>query len=387
MTTWESFELDRIRAHLAATGSGPTPGGVAAALRSERRLTSDACVLDAYQALQHDSHGVGLLEPLLALDGVTDVLVNGPHQVYVDTGVGLRRTDVRFRDDEDVRRLAQRLAAGAGRRLDDSCPYVDVRLADGTRFHAVLAPVASPGTCLSLRVPARRVLTVDELVEAGSVPPFGATLLRDLTAARLAFVVSGGTGSGKTTLLNTLLSLVPTHERIVVVEDAAELRPSHPHAVSLESRQPNVEGVGEISLRTLVRQALRMRPDRLVVGEVRGAEVVDLLAAMNTGHEGSASTVHANSAADVPARIESLGVAAGLSRSAVHAQLASALDVVLHLRRGPDGLRHLDELGVLVRDRDGHVHVKTAARFRPGRGVELGEGADRWDELLAGSRA
>ncbi len=297
-------------------------------------------------------------------------------------GRGLERTGVTFADDDAVRRLAQRLASSAGRRLDDASPYVDVRLRDGTRFHAVLSPLSRPGTCLSLRVPARRAMTLDELVVAGSTTAAGAALLLDLVRARLAFLISGGTGSGKTTLLAALLSYVDERERVVLVEDASELRPRHPHVVSLEARQANVEGVGEIGLRELVRQALRMRPDRLVVGEVRGAEVVDLLAAMNTGHEGGCGTVHANSAQDVPARLEALGVAAGLPRDAVQAQLASALQAVVHLRRDHAGVRRIDELAVVRRDPAGLVTVETAIRFSASGHPVAGPGADELERLL-----
>jgi pilus assembly protein CpaF len=308
--------------------------------------------------------------------------VNGAREVYLDDGSGLRRTSTTFADEASVRRLAQRLAAVAGRRLDDASPYVDVRLPDGTRFHAVLSPPAQPGTCLSLRIPARRSLTLDELVRRGLTSDEGAELLRDMVGARLAFVVSGGTGSGKTTLLGSLLSIVPASERVVIVEDSAELRPLHPHVVSLEARPANVEGQGEISLRDLVRQALRMRPDRLVVGEVRGAEVIDLLAALNTGHEGGCGTIHANSACDVPARFEALGIAAGLSRTAVHAQLKAAVDVVVHLSRGADGVRRLDEIGV-VESEGAEARCVPALTFAAVDSVTTGPGARRLVDLLA----
>jgi pilus assembly protein CpaF len=383
MTTVGPEAVERVRARLAERGADATPAEVARALRADHRLTTDAAVLDVFRALRSESHGAGILDPLLSLPGITDVLVNGPDEVYVDQGDGLTRTDVTFPDDEAVRRLAQRLAAKAGRRLDDGCPCVDVRMSDGTRLHAVLAPLSRPGSCLSLRVPARERLSLDELVARRTVPERARPLLEDLVGSRLALVVTGGTGSGKTTLLNALLSLVDPTERIVVIEDAGELRPRHPHVVFLEARRANVEGAGEISLQTLVRQSLRMRPDRLVVGEVRGAEVVDLLAAMNTGHEGSCSTVHANSATDLPARFEALGVAAGLHREAVHSQLASAVDVVLHLRRGRDKVRRLDEIGVLTRDAAGFVQVVSAVRFAAGGEVTVGPGAERWDALLA----
>lgn len=276
--------VERVRARLAATGGDLAAPAVAAALRAEGGLVGDAAVLEMVERLELDAVGAGPLEQLIRRPGVTDVLVNGAAEVYVDEGDGLHRVPVTFADDEAVRRLAQRLASSAGRRLDDSAPYVDIRLRDGTRFHALLAPLARPGTCLSLRVPTRRVLDLSEIIASGMAGPDTLRVLTDLVRARIPFVISGGTGTGKTTLLGALLSLVDPDQRIVVIEDAAELRVDHPHVVSLEARPANVEGVGEVALRTLVRQALRMRPDRLVVGEVRGAEVVDLLAAMNTGH-------------------------------------------------------------------------------------------------------
>jgi pilus assembly protein CpaF len=316
------------------------------------------------------------------MEGVTDVLVNGADAVYLDRGHGLELTEVRFADDDAVRRLAQRLAGLGGRRLDDATPHVDLRLPDGTRLHAVLAPLARPGTTISLRVPRGRAFTLEELVVAGTVHPGGATLLRRVVEARLAFLVSGGTGSGKTTLLSALLGLVDPGHRLVIVEDGSELRPDHPHVVGLESRPANVEGAGEIPMRVLVRQALRMRPDRLVVGEVRGAEITDLLAAMNTGHEGGCGTLHANSAADVPARVEALAVAAGLPRSAAHSQLASAVDVVLHLGRDRDGLRRLVEIGCLERGPDGMVRAVPAVRFARHGPPEEASGAAALGDLI-----
>jgi pilus assembly protein CpaF len=341
-------------------------------------------VLAVYEALRHDVVGAGPLEPLLRQDGVTDVLVNGPDRVYVDRGAGLEVVGVRFADDEAVRRLAQRLASLGGRRLDDATPHVDVRLPDGTRLHAVLAPLSRPGTLISLRVPRARVFSLDELVGAGTVSRTGAELLRALVASRAAFLVSGGTGSGKTTLLSSLLSLVDPAERVVLVEDAAELRPDHPHVVGLEARTANVEGAGAIELRTLVRQALRMRPDRLVVGEVRGGEVVDLLAALNTGHDGGCGTLHANSAGDVPARVEALALAAGLDRAAVHSQLGSGVAAVVHLRRGRDGVRRLAEVAVPVRDAAGWVAMTSAVVLTPHGELRAGPGAERLEALLGG---
>jgi pilus assembly protein CpaF len=357
--------IDGVREHLARSGATLTPDVVARALRDQGRPVGDATVLAVHDLLRQDVVGAGPLEPLLRLAGVTDVLVNGPDAVYVDRGEGLELTSTRFADDDAVRRLAQRLAGSVGRRLDDATPYVDLRLPDGSRFHAVLAPLARPGTALSLRVPRGRVFTMEELLERGTVNADGASLLRRLVRARLAFLVSGGTGSGKTTLLSALLSLVDPAHRVVVVEDSSELRPDHPHVVGLESRPANVEGAGEVRMRVLVRQALRMRPDRLVVGEVRGDEVADLLAAMNTGHEGGCGTVHANSAADVPARIEALAMAAGMPQAAAHSQLAAAVDAVVHLARGPDGRRRLAEIALVRRRTDGSVGVEPAVTFGP----------------------
>ncbi len=376
-----------MRDRLAREPGELTPHRVALALRETGRPVGDSAVLEVYETLRRDVVGAGPLEPLLRLPGVTDVLVNGADRVYLDRGHGLELTEVRFPDEEAVRRLAQRLAALGGRRLDDATPHVDLRLADGTRCHAVLAPVARPGTLVSLRVPRSRVFTLDELVAAGSLGPAGARLLRAVVAGRLAFLVSGGTGTGKTTLLAALLSLVAPEERVVLVEDAGELRPDHPHVVALEARPPNVEGAGAIDLRTLVRQALRMRPDRLVVGEVRGGEVVDLLAALNTGHEGGCGTLHANSALDVPARVEALALAAGLGRAAAHSQLASAVDVVLHLARDPDGTRRLRQVAVPERDASGLVRMVPALELHADGTTDLGPAADRLADRLAGRLA
>jgi pilus assembly protein CpaF len=374
--------LEQVRAGLAQRGAPPTAAHVAGLVRAQGRVLGDEGILDLVDALGRESVGAGPLDALLQQPGVTDVLVNGPDRVFVDGGDGLRAAPIGFPDDDAVRRLAQRLAASGGRRLDDASPFVDVRLRDGTRLHAALAPVARPGTLLSLRVPARRVFTLDALTEAGTVSPSVARVLAGLVAARRAFLVTGGTGTGKTTLLAALLSRVAPSERLVLVEDSAELRPAHPHVVALEARPPNVEGAGEITLRDLVRQALRMRPDRLVVGEVRGAEVVDLLGALNTGHDGGCSTLHANSPADVPARLEALGVTVGLSREAVHSQVAAALHVVVHLVRGPGGVRRVGEVAVLSVGRDGRVSSMPALTHGPGGAATPGPGADRLAELL-----
>ena len=374
--------LEALRSRLAGLGRPHTPADVASALRDLGEVVTDASVRETVSELRRHSTGAGVLDVLLAEPGVSDVLVNGPREVFVDRGAGLERADVTFVDDEQVRRLAIRLAAAAGRRLDDAAPFVDGRLPDGTRLHAVLAPVAEPGTCVSLRVPARRSFALEGLVSAGSLPPDGAGVLRALVARRVPFLVSGGTGTGKSTLLSALLALVPAEERIVLVEDARELRPAHPHCVRLEGRPPNGEGAGAIALTTLVRQALRMRPDRVVLGEVRGGELTDLLTALNTGHEGGCGTVHANSIADIPARLEALAALGGLGRDACHAQVAAALKAVIHVRRERSGARRVAGVGVFRRGGDGLVEVVPAVTFTAD-GVRREKAAARLDELVS----
>ena len=316
--------------------------------------------------------GAGPLEPLLERPMVTDVAVNGDGSVWVDAGAGLVRADVDVGGPDAVRRLAVRLAGLAGRRLDETSPYVDGVLPSGVRLHAILPPLVAGGPHLTLRVPARTAMTLAELDSRSMFPAGWADLLRRLVRRRVAFVVSGGTGVGKTTLLGALLGEAPPAERVIVVEDVRELRVDQPQVVRLEARPPNVEGAGEVALTTLVRQALRMRPDRLVLGEARGAEVRELLAALNTGHEGGCGTLHANSAQDVVARFEALGALAGMSPGAVHAQLVSAVDVVVHVcRRSIDGVvrRRVETVGVLVRGGDGRPQVVEAlSTDRPGPG-------------------
>jgi len=367
--------VEAVREQLAREHGELTPHRVADVLRRQGRPVGDDAVRAIHDLLRRSAFGVGVLEPLIDDESVTDVLVNGAGPVWVDRGRGLERTDVELVDEAEVRRLAQRLAGLGGRRLDDATPWCDVRLPDGTRFHAVLAPVARPGTLISLRVPRARAFALEDLVTNRALTAPGARLLGDVVARRLAFLVSGGTGSGKTTLLATMLGLVPPTERIVLVEDSSELRPEHPHVVALEARPANVEGRGAVDLRLLVRQALRMRPDRLVVGEVRGGEVVDLLAAMNTGHEGGAGTLHANAATQVTARIEALAATAGFGRDAAMSQLGAAVDLVLHVVRGEDGVRRLAEVAVPSRGQDG-TRMVTALTFAADGTLAEGPAAD-----------
>jgi pilus assembly protein CpaF len=382
--TVDAALVARVRHRLASDGTPPTAARVASLVRDEVGVRGAAQVLATVEALRSEIVGAGPLDAVLHEPGVTDVLVNGPSEVWVDRGQGLEKAGVSFADEHEVRRLAVRLAAAAGRRLDDAVPCADIRLPAGVRLHAVLPPVSPGGVCLSFRVPRRRPFTLDELVVAGALSAQAARLLTAVVAARASFLITGGTGTGKTTLLSTLLGLVDRHERIVVVEDSGELQPAHPHVVRLEARSANIEGVGAIALRSLVREALRMRPDRLIVGEVRGAECVDLLAALNVGHDGGAGTLHANSLADVPARIEALCTAAGLSREAAHSQLGAGLRVVIHLARGPSGRRVVDSVGVVVRRGDGLVEVRLAVRFSGGRCLD-GEGRVQLDAMLGRS--
>ncbi len=360
--------MERVRNRVAAAGANITFATVADAVRDEAGgVVGDKDVLDTMHKMHQEFVGAGPLEPLLRDPATTDVLVTGPRSVWVDGPAGLRRTAVQFPDETAVRRLAQRLALAAGRRLDDAQPYVDAWIPETTalgkvRMHAVLPPIAPDGTCLSLRVLRPAAHDLESLRALGTFEHQGAELLRAIVAARLAFVVVGGTGSGKTTLLSAMLGCVPEGERIVCVEDAGELHPTHPQFVRLVARPPNIEGAGEITVRDLVRQALRMRPDRLVVGEVRGPEVVDLLAALNTGHDGGAGTLHANSPAEVPARFEALAALGGLSRAELHSQLAAAVHLILFMRR--DGsTRRLAEIAILEKT----THTLTIhPAWRPG---------------------
>jgi pilus assembly protein CpaF len=365
---------DRVRRQFAVDGMEATPAAVVSAVRRETGsgLLGDTAVLRLADRVRDQLVGAGPLAPLLGDPTVTDVLVNGV-QVWVDRGAGLQRTAIVFHGADEVRRLAQRLAAACGRRLDDGQPYADARLPDGTRLHAVLPPVATDGPYLSLRTFRQRPFSLNDLVEHGTVAPTVAPLLSAIVAARLAYLVTGGTGSGKTTLLSTLLGLVPPTERIVLVEDASELRPTHPHVVGLQARTANVEGAGAVGLTDLVRQALRMRPDRLVIGECRGAEIVDLLGALNTGHDGGAGTLHANAPGDVPARLEALGLLGGLPRAALHAQVVAALQVVLQVRRTDQG-RTLDSVSVLLPSGEQRLATVVPA-WRRGRGAGPGAGA------------
>ena len=363
--------LHDVRSHLLANGVGPTVESVADAVRSQGHVVGSGTLVDAVARLRQDLVGWGPLQSLVTTPGVTDVLVNGPDEVWIDRGHGLERVDVSFPDEASLRRLVQRLASNVGRRVDDSHPFVDAQLAGRIRMHAILPPLSSR-LCVSLRVASRHAFTLGELVQVGSLHSRMAPHLEHLVATRRSLLVSGGTGSGKTTVLASLLGLVDSRSRVVIVEDTTELRPEHPHVINLESRPANFEGTGAIAMATLVRQALRMRPDRLVVGEARGGEVVELLSALNTGHEGGCATLHANSPSDVPARVESLCASAGVDRMAAHSQLATAFDSVIHLARRSDGLRYVSEIAELEQRSDGFVVCRPVWRVEPSGELSCG---------------
>jgi pilus assembly protein CpaF len=289
----------------------------------------------------HETFGLGPIEPLMRDPSVSDILVNGARSVYVERRGRLERTDVAFRDDAHLLQIIERIVARGGRRVDESSPMVDARLPDGSRVNAIIAPLALDGPVLSIRRFAVDPYTMPDLLRFGTVTPALAEIITAAVRARLNILVAGGTGTGKTTLLNVLSNAIPNGERIVTIEDSAELQLQQEHVVRLETRPPNLEGSGAVTPRDLVRNALRMRPDRIVVGEVRGPEVLDMLQAMNTGHDGSISTVHANSARDAVARLETMVLLSGIAPPvrAIREYIASALDVVIHLARLSDGTR------------------------------------------------
>ncbi len=293
--------------------------------------------------VQDDVLGLGPLQPLIEDPSITEVMVNGPENVYVERGGRLERTHVVFDDDRHLRRVIERIVVKVGRRIDESSPLVDARLEDGSRVNAIIPPLAVSGSTLTIRKFSHDALSVPDLIRLGTMTAEMAELLEACVKARLNIIVSGGTGTGKTTLLNVISSFIPNHERIISIEDAVELQIQQEHVVRLESRPRNVEGKGEVTIRDLVRNSLRMRPDRIVVGEVRGAEALDMLQAMNTGHDGSLSTVHANTPRDALSRLETLVLMAGmdLPLRAIREQVSAAVDLIVHLTRLRDGTRRI----------------------------------------------
>jgi pilus assembly protein CpaF len=335
---------DRVRREVLEHGTAGDPR-VALTARARELLRAEVLppgeVDRVVEAMLDDALGAGPLESLMRDPEVTEVIVNGPADVYAERRGTLRRESVRFEDAAHLRHVIERIVSAVGRRVDESSPMVDARLPDGSRVNAVIPPVAIDGPLLTVRRFAAGGLGIDQLIAGGSLTPAQAELLGGCIRGRLNVVVSGGTGTGKTTLLNALAAFVGRDERIVTVEDAAELRLAQPHVARLETRPPNVEGRGAVDLRALVRNALRMRPDRIIVGEVRGPEALDMLQAMNTGHDGSLTTVHASSPGDALRRIETMMLMAGLElpHAAAREQVAAAVDVVVQVIRSADGHR------------------------------------------------
>ena len=322
------------------------------ALLVERLLQETGVALNApgrkqlVQDILDEIMGLGPLEPLLADPSVSDILVNGPHQVYVERSGKLVKTEVNFSDDDHLMKIIDKIVSRVGRRIDESSPMVDARLPDGSRVNAIIAPLALDGPLLSIRRFAVVPLTMHDLLEKRTLTPVLGQLLAAMVRAKMNILISGGTGTGKTTLLNVLSASIPHSERIVTIEDAAELQLQQPHVVRLETRPPNIEGKGEVSQRALVRNSLRMRPDRIIVGEVRGAEVLDMMQAMNTGHEGSMATVHANSPRDALTRLENMAGYGGVAmpQEAMRQQISSAIMAVIQLARLNDGRRKIISL-------------------------------------------
>jgi pilus assembly protein CpaF len=298
------------------------------------------------QRIEDEIMGLGPLEPLLADKSISDILVNGAKSVYVERRGKLEKTNVTFNDDAHLLNTIDRIVSAVGRRIDESSPMVDARLKDGSRVNAIIPPLAIDGPAMSIRRFAVELLSITDLVNLGTITPEVAKVLEVIVKARLNILISGGTGAGKTTMLNILSGFIPHDERIVTIEDSAELQLQQPHVVRLETRPPNIEGKGEVSSRDLVRNSLRMRPERIIVGEVRGGEALDMLQAMNTGHDGSLTTVHANTPRDSLSRIENMVSMTGISFpiKALRAQISSAIDVVMQVSRLEDGSRRLTSL-------------------------------------------
>mgnify|MGYP006265924141 CR=1 FL=1 len=324
-------KLQKIQIALGSATGEIAEKKLVEAVKTELPLISDQQALEVVDGLIDDIQGFGKLDKLITTPGVTDVLVNGPDQVWYDCGSGLQKADVQWKSEQELRDYVTRLASLRYRRLDENQPFVDVRLHQGVRMHAIIPPLSQSGTCVSFRIPNQQARTLNQLMVMKMFDDELCNLLKWIMQSGVSFLICGGTGSGKTTLLGAMLNEVASDERIVVVEDLFELQLSHNHVINLQARQPNVEGNGEVSMRQLVRQTLRMRPNRIVVGEVRGVEILDLFTALNTGHTGGCATIHANSAHDVSARIEALGLLAGIPSEATHRLFGSAIKLIIEL--------------------------------------------------------
>jgi pilus assembly protein CpaF len=353
--------------------AAPVAEQVASLVREQAAPLSESQQGELVSRVLAGTLGLGPLEPLIADPEVEEVMVNGPDSVLVERSGRIERTGIRFADADEVMHLVERILTPAGRRVDEASPLVDARLADGSRVNCVIPPLSLDGPIVTIRRFRPSGFDLEGLVSNGTLDQAAAGLLSHCVAARANLVVSGGTGSGKTTLLNALSHRIAAEERIITIEDAAELRLQQSHVIRLEARPPSLEGRGEVTIRQLVRNAMRMRPDRIIVGEVRGPEALDMLQALNTGHDGSMTTVHANGAADALRRVETLALMAelGLPHAAVRQQVASALDVVVHLERQRDGSRAVMDVSEVVRVA-GQVGVRALFERRSGQLHEVG---------------
>ena len=361
-----NLEMERVKVEIRRILEDMVMGEAIPLSRADR----DRLVME----VQHEVFGLGPLETLMKDPEISDILVNTPHHVYVERYGKLEKTDIRFRDDAHLMQIIERIVTRVGRRVDESSPMVDARLADGSRVNAIIPPLALDGPILSIRRFGAERLTINDLIQFNSLPAQIAEVAAACVKSRLNILVSGGTGAGKTTLLNCLSNYIPVNERIVTIEDSAELKLQQDHIVRLETRPPNIEGQGTVTARDLVRNALRMRPDRIVVGEVRGGEALDMMQAMNTGHDGSISTVHANSARDALSRLETMMLMAGINlpERALREQISSALDVIIQLSRLSDGSRKLIEFTEVTGMEGPTITTQTIFKYEQ-RGVENGK--------------
>ena len=366
LTKLSNLEMERVRVEIRRI----LEDMVAAEAIPVSRADRDRLVME----VQHEVFGLGPLETLMKDPEISDILVNSSSQIYVERYGKLEKTDVRFRDDAHLMQIIERIVTRVGRRVDESSPMVDARLADGSRVNAIIPPLALDGPVLSIRRFGVERLTVNDLIQFNSIPPQIAEVAAACVKSRLNMLVSGGTGAGKTTLLNCLSNFIPDNERIVTIEDSADLKLQQDHIVRLETRPANIEGQGAVTARDLVRNALRMRPDRIVIGEVRGGEALDMMQAMNTGHDGSISTVHANSARDALSRLETMMLMAGINlpERALREQVASALDVIVQLTRLSDGSRKVVEFAEVTGMEGSTITTQTIFKFDQ-RGVENGK--------------
>jgi pilus assembly protein CpaF len=366
LTKLSNLEMERVRVEIRRI----LEDMVAAEAIPVSRADRDRLVME----VQHEVFGLGPLETLMKDPEISDILVNCSSQIFVERYGKLEKSDVRFRDDAHLMQIIERIVTRVGRRVDESSPMVDARLADGSRVNAIIPPLALDGPVLSIRRFGAERLTINDLIQFNSIPPQIAEVAAACVKSRLNMLVSGGTGAGKTTLLNCLSNFIPDNERIVTIEDSAELKLQQEHIVRLETRPANIEGQGAVTARDLVRNALRMRPDRIVIGEVRGGEALDMMQAMNTGHDGSISTIHANSARDALSRLETMMLMAGINlpERALREQVASGLDIIVQLTRLSDGSRKVVEFAEVTGMEGSTITTQTIFKFDQ-RGVENGK--------------